>query len=68
VPKILLNWAALPDAKRHSRPLAEHLRVAENDFAKMLKANYDAAGCEPEGVIGHTVVEQGGVARRPSWT
>lgn len=68
VPKIILDWAALPDAKRCRRPLDEHLKIAENEFARTLRANYDAAGLEPEGVIGHTVVEQGGVARRPSST
>jgi len=68
VPKIMLDWAELPDVKRRRQPLDEYLKIAENDFARMLKTNYDAANLEPEGVIGHTVVEQGGVARRPSST
>lgn len=68
VPKIMLEWAGWPDAKRRRQPLDEYLKIAENDFARILKTNYDAAGLEPEGVIGHTVVEQGGVARRPSST
>lgn len=68
VPKIMLDWADLPDAKRRRRPLDEYLKIAENDFARTLKTNYHAAELEPDGVIGHTVVEQGGVARRPSST
>lgn len=68
VAKIMLDWAELPDAKRRRQPLDEYLKVAENDLAKTLKSNYDAAGLEPEGVIGYTMTEQGGVARRPSST
>lgn len=64
----MLDWAELPDAKRRRRPLDEYLKIAENEFARTLKTNYDAADLQPEGVIGHTVVEQGGVARRPSST
>lgn len=68
VPKIMMDWAELPEAKRRRRPLEEYIQIEENELARTLKANYDAAGLEPEGVIGHTVVEQGGVARRPSST
>ncbi len=68
LPKMMLGWADWPEAKRRRQPLAEYLKTAENEFARMLKANYDAKGLAPEGVIGHTVVEQGGVARRPSST
>lgn len=68
VPKIMLDWAALPNPKRRRQPLDEYLKNAENEFARTLKTNYDTAGLEPKDVIGHTVVEQGGVARRPSTT
>ncbi len=68
VPKILLDWAEQPPAKRRKLPLAAYLRETENDLAKMLKANHEAVGLQPEGIIGHTVVESGGVARRPSST
>ena len=68
VPKIMRDWADWPDAKRRRQPLDEYLKIAENEFARMLKTNHDAAGLPPDGVIGHTVVEQGGVARRPSST
>jgi hypothetical protein len=68
VPKLFLDWASLSDTRRRTRPLAEYLRVAENDLALVLKTSYNVLGQEPEGVIGHTRVEQGGVARRPSST
>jgi dsDNA-binding SOS-regulon protein len=68
VPKILLDWAEQPPAKRRKQPLATYLREAENELARTLRANYLADGLQPEGVIGHTVVDNGGVARRPSST
>lgn len=34
----------------------------------MLKSNHEAAGLSPEGVIGHTLVDSGGVVQRPSST
>ena len=68
VPKILLDWGALTPSKRRKLPLAGYLRQSENDLARTLKANCEAVGRTPEGVIGHTVVESGGVARRPSST
>nr|WP_175801309.1 DUF6361 family protein [Burkholderia anthina] len=68
IPKILLDWASQTPAKRRAKPLANYLRDAENALAGTLAANHKALGLGPDGIIGHTVVEQGGVARRPSST
>lgn len=68
VPKIMLDWAELTDSKRRRQPLDEYLKIKENELARTLKSNHDAAGLSPEGVIGHTMTEAGGVTRRPSST
>lgn len=68
IPKIMLDWSAKSTAYRRKHPLPVYLRDAENDLARTLKANYEALNLSPENVIGHTVVERGGVARRPSST
>lgn len=68
VPKILLDWAQLSPSKRRSQPLAAFLERAENDLAKRLRDNHTWLGLSLENIIGHTVVEIGGVARRPSST
>lgn len=68
VPKIMLDWAGKSAAYRRKHSLADYLRETENELARTLKANYEAQGLPPENVIGHTVVERGGVARRPSST
>jgi uncharacterized protein DUF6361 len=66
IPKLLLDWADLSDAKRRQHPLHNFLRTAENELASALKKNHVALGKKLDGVIGHTVAEEGGVARRPS--
>lgn len=68
VPKIMLDWAGTSATQRRRSPLAAYLRDAENDFARTLKSNYEDLKQQPEHVIGHTVVEKGGVARAPSST
>jgi hypothetical protein len=68
IPRLMLDWAALPASKRDARPLTVYLRDAENKLAKTLRDNYRNIGKEPTDVIGHTAVDQGGVARRPSST
>ncbi|MFM9428751.1 hypothetical protein RCH10_005228 [Variovorax sp. GrIS 2.14] len=68
VPKLLLDWAELPDAKRRKKPLPEYLARAENDLARVLKANHERLGISPTDIIGHTAVATGGVERRPSST
>lgn len=68
VPKILLDWANQPAAKRRRIPLAIYLQDAENELARMLTDNYEEIGEKPRGVIGNTVIESGGVTRRPSST
>jgi hypothetical protein len=68
VPHILLDWARLPLGRRRGRPLEIYLREAEDELARTLRTNHDVAGIPLEGIIGHTMVESGGVARRPSST
>lgn len=68
IPKMLLDWAEMPRWKRVAKPLGTYLKEAENDLARHLTNNYHTLGESPEGVIGHTVVEKGGVDRRPSST
>lgn len=68
VPKILRDWAALPAGKRRAQPLAVYLEAAENKLAADLAANHAIHHLPLEGIIGHTMIESGGVARRPSST
>ncbi|WP_425252121.1 DUF6361 family protein [Janthinobacterium sp. NFX145] len=68
VPHILLDWASLSPKKRRNLPLERYLLEAENELARTLKTNHEIAGLPLDGIIGHTMVESGGVARRPSST
>jgi hypothetical protein len=68
IPKIMHDWAGMSPAQRRRVPLDAYLRNAENDLARTLKSNYEALNLQPEHVIGHTVIEKGGVARTPSST
>lgn len=68
VPHIFLDWASLPLGKRRKRPLEVYLLEAENELARKLKENHEIAGLPLDGIIGHTMVDSGGVARRPSST
>jgi hypothetical protein len=68
VPHIMREWAALPAHKRLKQPLATYLAAAEYELAARLVANHGRLGLPLEGIIGHTLVEKGGVARRPSST
>ena len=68
VPKILRDWAEEKPAKRGRKPLAAYLQQTEDELTRQLVGNYKALGLKPEGVIGHTVVDDGGVQRRPSST
>ncbi len=68
IPVILMDWANLSAAKRRKTPLPIYLQNAEDELARTLKESYYAKGKKPHDVIGHTVVESGGVARRPSST
>jgi len=68
VPHIFLDWANLSPKERRTRPLEEYLKKAENELAQSLKKNHELAGLHFDGIIGHTMVESGGVARRPSST
>lgn len=68
IPKIFRDWAELQPAKRRRQPLAAYLQEMENNLARVLKINHEEAGLPLDGIIGHTVVENGGVERRPSST
>lgn len=68
VPRILRDWGALPTQVRIKRPLASYLAKAEDELAALLVANHERLGLPLEGIIGHTLVAKGGVARRPSST
>lgn len=68
VPHILRDWAAFPAHKRMKQPLATYLATAEDELAARLVANHERLGLPLEGIIGHTLVDKGGVARRPSST
>ena len=60
---------ALPTAKeRRNLPLEQYLPEAENELARTLKKNHEMAGLPLDGIIGHMMVDSGGVARRPSST
>jgi hypothetical protein len=68
IPKILRDWADLTPAARRRTPLASYLHEQEDKLTRHLVDSYKALKCKPEGVIGHTVVDKGGVQRRPSST
>ncbi len=48
--------------------MKKYLQDAEDDLAGHLVDSYKALGRKPEGVIGHTMVDKGGVLRWPSST
>lgn len=68
VPKILRDWADQTPAARRRTPLYSYLHDQENKLTRHLVNSYQALKQKPEGVIGHTVVDKGGVQRRPSST
>jgi hypothetical protein len=68
VPKILRAWAALTPQQRRKQPLSDYLAEAENQLAEELAENHKRKELSLEGIIGHTLIESGGVARRPSST
>lgn len=68
IPKILRDWADLTSTARQRTPLASYLHEQEDKLTRHLVDSYKALGRKPEGVIGHTVVNKGGVQRRPSST
>ena len=68
IPKILRDWADHTPASRRRTPLASYLHEQENKLTRHLVDSYHSLKRKPEGVIGHTVVEKGGVQRRPSST
>ena len=68
VPKILRAWAELTPQKRRKQPLSVYLAEAENQLAEELAENHKLKGLSLEGIIGHTLIESGGVARKPSST
>lgn len=68
VAKILRDWADQTPAARRRMPLAIYLHEQENKLTRHLVDSYEALGRKPKGVIGHTVVDKGGVQRRPSST
>lgn len=68
IAKILCDWADQTPAARLRTPLASYLHEQENKLTRHLVDSYEALELNPEGVIGHTVVNKGGVQRRPSST
>jgi hypothetical protein len=68
VPKFLRAWAGLSSQQRRQQPLSVFLAEAENKLAAKLAANHKREDLSLEGIIGHTLIESGGVARRPSST
>lgn len=68
IPKILRDWADQTPAVRRRKPLASYLHEQEDRLTRHLVESYRSLGRKPENVIGHTVVDKGGVQRRPSST
>lgn len=66
VPKIIRDWGDQTPAFRRRKPLQKYLQEEEDALAAHLVENYEALERKPEGVIGHTRVDKGGVLRRPS--
>jgi hypothetical protein len=68
VPKILRDWSDKPPADRRKTSLERYLGGQEDELARILRDNHDAAGISREGIIGHTLVDRGGAQRLPSST
>lgn len=68
VPKILRDWAAMAPRQRRAKPLMRYLEEAENKLAIDLVKNHELQKLPLDGIIGHTLIESGGAARKPSST
>lgn len=64
VPRIIRGYLALKPAERKRQSLADYLKVQEDLVAERLVTRHLEDG--ETGIIGSTMVESGGVARRPS--
>lgn len=63
VPRIFRDYHHLHSTGKNRKKLSDYLKEQENEVAKHLVAKH---GNSEDGIIGSTMVEKGGVARRPS--
>ena len=66
IPKILCDWRDQSPAQRRRQRLEDYLAAQETSLAWHLTRNHARKRLSPEGIIGHTLVERGGVKRPPS--
>lgn len=66
IPRILGDWRELTVAQRSKHPLQRYLNEHEHRLAEQMAANHKAEDLPLDGIIGHTMIERGGVKRPPS--
>lgn len=66
LPSVFRDWEERFLRGQAKGRFEEYLRDQENTLAKKLSENHERLGISLQGVIGHTMVDKGGVARRPS--
>lgn len=64
VPLIFREYHSLRPSEKKRHPLLKYLKEREDDIARQLVAKHGAE--EGKGIIGSTMVDKGGVSRRPS--
>ena len=64
VPRLIRSYLALKPTERKRQSLSDYLKKQEDEVAKLLVKRHLEDG--ETGIIGSTMVENGGVARRPS--
>lgn len=63
VPRIFRDYHLLTASEKKRKPLEKYLKECENEVAKRLIEKH---GSGEEGIIGGTMIDKGGVSRRPS--
>ena len=63
VPRIFRDYHLLNSKEKKQKPLETYLKEKEDEVAKRLVERH---GSDEEGIIGSTLIDKGGVSRRPS--
>lgn len=71
VPQMFADYWAQDPKVRVKKKLEDYLKESENTLAETLSENHAHSNPFPTGIIGHTLIDKGGAANRPSssyWT
>jgi hypothetical protein len=66
IPRIFRDWDELARSRQARSTFEAYLRDSENLLARKLSTNHEKTNLSPERIIGHTLIDKGGVVRRPS--